>query len=225
MKFSKIMVYWISLSVSIAAIAADSYVGLQLGSHFFSEAQTITAQNVSGYIHRHQAIDGVEASVLYGRRVMKKQFYLLDAEVFAGYNADKNSSTNTLTGPPFMTSLSQKLTYSLGARLLPGYQIHPNASLFGLVGYIQTQLRSVSADGVTDGVSGHQSLNFNGLQLGLGANIDLKNNLKLRLQDSYAFYAGRALTTYSSGLAQLPITFKMSPYANVVSIGLVKQFL
>lgn len=79
-------------------------------------------------------------------------------------------------------------------------------------------------DGVTEGLSGNQSVIFNGVQCGFGINIDFNSGFRLRMQDSYAFYGSRNITTPSIGLDNQLISFNIRPYANQVSLSLIKQF-
>ena len=224
MSLLKFLVYPLSLGLSVISFAAQPYLGLQLGSNFFTQKQTITAFDVTGEMNRWQSNDGFEGGLVLGGRWMTKPTYLWDAELFASYNVDDINVKNTLTGPPFVTDLDQKLGYSFGVRVLPAYVIQPNLSLFGLLGYIQTQLKSNSPDGVTEGLSGNQSVIFNGVQCGFGINVDFNNGYRLRMQDSYAFYGSRNMTTPSVGLDNQLITFNIRPYANQVSLSLIKQF-
>ncbi|HAT8420160.1 TPA: outer membrane beta-barrel protein [Legionella pneumophila] len=224
MSLLKFLVYPLSLGFSVSSFAAQPYLGLQVGSNFFTQKQTITAFDVTGEINRWQSNDGFEGGLLLGVRWVTKPTYLLDAELFASYYADDISVKNTLTGPPFVDHLDQNLGYSFGARILPAYVIRPNLSLFGLLGYIQTQLKSNSLDGVTEGLSGNQSVIFNGVQCGFGINIDFNSGFRLRMQDSYAFYGSRNITTPSIGLDNQLISFNIRPYANQVSLSLIKQF-
>jgi len=214
--------YFIFAVVTQVAQAHQPYLGLNVGSDFFTARQTITALNIPGQVKRPHSVNGFVADLIAGVDVLKKGACKINAEAFGGYHIGATNIQNTLSGPPFVGNLKQKLTYNVGIRALPTYEMNPHVDLFTLVGFEQKQLKSESEDGVVEGPSGVRRINFNGLQLGGGAVVALADNWKLRVQGHYAMYAGKTTTTSSNGLNQLPIRIKMSPYAILFSVGLFK---
>lgn len=194
-----------------------------MGSMFFSDSDTVTMPGTSGSIQRNNSLDGFIANAVIGTRLFTKNKYYMDGEVYVGYNADKTSGSNTLSGPPFVNDLTRSLTYQWGVNVLPGRMITNDFSMFGLLGFTQTNFQSNAADGALEGYSGSKNIAFNGVQFGLGGELKLKYDISVRLQDGYIIYGNKSETTTSPGLAA-PVAIKMDPYANQVLFSVIKRF-
>lgn len=119
--------------------------------------------------------------------------YYLGAEIFGTINNAKIGST--------------KYKYSYGIDLVPGVKISDSTMLYGKVGYIRGKFSNITLTG------GDKTLN--GLQLGLGMETMVTNNVSAKIEYDYNRFASQNFGAFGS----------TRPTVETVKLGVAYHFM
>lgn len=167
----------------------------------------------------------------YAWKLPNKVF--LGTEIFgnltnAGSSVDVTSTDLVLDSN---NSVDVTLQYVYGIRALPGFQITPDAVVYGIIGYARAHATSdlsaslaAGADTYSQSVS--DSYNFNGYQLGLGSMISASTHVAIRGDLIYTGYESQTLRSgsVSSSTFSGEGSISAQPSTLEADVGLVFTF-
>lgn len=165
--------------------------------------------------------------------------FFLGIEAFGNYtntatSTTSSSSTTIEESTDTADTYGQlKMDWIYGIRALPGYQVTPSTTVYGIIGYarahadLNTAAESVTSEGVVQNLpTTTESFNFNGLQLGLGSMIDVTEHVAIRGDIIYTDYQDKTsntLDTDSRGGTYSSST-QLSPSTLEANVGVVYKF-
>jgi outer membrane immunogenic protein len=133
----------------------------------------------------------------------------LGGEVFGSLSSLEHKTNLPTTG-----NLSLKLKNSYGISALPGYWITDNSLLYARVGYVRSKFEES-----LQGLASHNH-ELNGLQLGIGLQTTLVDNLSLRGEYIHTNYQSTPSRSYANGL----ITTNYRPTTDQFGLALAYRF-
>lgn len=229
------------------------YAGIGLGGvgfHNKTEAQGSAALDGIAEVSANGSSNGgnvgLNSWLLGGYSWVFPNKVFLGAEVFgtlantsasAGGNVGGASDVIFGTSATGSADLHLIMDGSYGVRALPGYQLAPNAVVYGIAGWASlitdAELSSSGAVASSDfgisessSASSKQHENFYGYQLGLGSMINVTDNIAIRGDLIWSAYGKKTIasggTTTDIGSAQGSIT--ADPTTIEANVGLVYMF-
>lgn len=150
----------------------SAYVGVAVSRDFFS----VDNGNNDGFGSLDLGNDGFDGELNAGLGWVFQDHYYLGAEVFGDVTNTKISVADE----------SVKNKYNYGIDLVPGVKISDSTMLYGKVGYVRGKF---TADANVEGYNFSDSTNRNGLQLGLGMETMITNNVSAKLEYDYNYFS------------------------------------
>ncbi len=218
------------------------YVGAGAGvMGLFNTQKTTTAiTDTDGVSGNTQTVDAGNANI--NGTVFAGYAWYLPKQTFLGlelFDNLTNTGGNTSNAAEVQTSTSVNTTNSMtlenvyGIRALPGYQVTPSTTMYGIVGFARAHARSngstlITIDGgQANGGSGNDSSNFNGYQLGLGSMVNITEHLAIRGDLIFTNYQNVTLkeeTVALGGGSSIQINATSQPSTVEGNISLVYMF-
>lgn len=159
--------------------------------------------------------DGIDGQLFAGYGMVFQDHYTLAAEIFGSISSAKGdrdlygtaynygSAGQVYSSSTYNDSATVKLKHTIGIALLPGFKISDSTTLYGRVGYVDSEfdlsdsgVGTYSANGntasTTSAALGYWPINADkdkgGLQLGLGAQTMVTSNVGVRLEWTWERY-------------------------------------
>lgn len=230
------------------------YVGLGGGIIDFNNKMTVsadgtvdgTAFNDSTSPTSNNAAGALGTLILGYSWTLPSRFFF-GIEGFGDITSAEISQTNTAnnTTGPISTTLTGttdlQWQYVYGARVLPGFQVSPKFTLYGIVGYARgvanltnaetrTTIDSATGGSVTVDTSSDSGIfsahDYNGYQLGVGSMFNLSSHLALRGDIIYTGYGSQTLgsDTHTFVGGNETTSLDASPYTVEADLSLVLMF-
>lgn len=181
----------LALSSSTAAYAANSgfYVGVDGGRDTGTIKTDYTTSTRPASV-TPVPLDGFLWGVHGGYNWFLTQQFVLGTELFW----NRSTASDEYQGAKDLT-----LSNSIGASLLPGWQLDSKNRLYARLGWIQSQFSNIS-DGQTleSQERAFQNTRSNGIELGAGYLVTLVNQWDLRMEYDYAYYQSLEINTPNS---------------------------
>lgn len=163
------------------------YVGVAVSRDFFhlSTSNRDRRANLRNFGYNiDTGNDGWDGNLNLGIGWVLQDHYYLGAEIFGGVSSAKIEENVSAFGFGFNHSVRYK--YNYGIAFIPGVKISDSTMLYGRVGYIRGSFRySNSFAQNRFGRTFRQTSNRSGLQLGLGLETMVTNNVSAKLEYDY----------------------------------------
>ncbi len=178
---------------------------------------------------------GVNGTVMAGYSWSFSNRMYLGLESFYNYSSAKVSANGTSssrnTDAVEETTSDLRLNYVYGARVLPGYQVTPDAVVYGILGVARGNFRAsgtanaylYGSEPVDGSATGSQNFNLNAYQLGFGAMIDMSEHVALRGDVIYSGYQSKTLEATNTA-TQATTTYEIVPSTVEANIVMVYKF-
>jgi len=171
----------LALTATGVASANNFYAGFGVGGSALHSENKLTGVSLSGDTGNFGALGSVFGGYNFN----------LDNQVNLGLEAFANASSVKATVANSTYSLTEKLTYNYGLRLVPGYQITADTDLHLLAGIARGRITFTDSTGGAEG-----SKNVYGWQGGFGSTTTVNSNFAVRGDIIYTDYKKK---TYSLG--------------------------
>lgn len=230
----KIVCASICLFISPLAMANGFYVGGGAGAIYLKTKLSTTTDFTSEHVLRSTSTDDFPTDTTfnstlflgYGHTFKNKAYLALEA--FGNWPSLKTEGEATGAYATNTSDLSFNSVY--GIRLLPGYQLTPKITAYGIVGYARAKVHTDST--LMGTINSVPSLNtsssinetLNGYQLGLGAMTKITEHVSLRGDAIYSSYEHTSPVTTTSSNGELTNTYQQTPYTIETDLSLVYQF-
>jgi len=214
----------------MASTMHDFYVGAGVSRDFgtfnfqTTEYDSLGSGQILDTTNTDFGKDGWNGDLFGGLGFTFQDHYYLAGEIFGSISNVKATSSYTALQSNGVvvsaTPIELKLRHSYGVSLIPGLKLNDSTMLYGRVGWIRSRFGITLSNGVQ---SIDNNTSKNGLQLGVGLNTMVTNNVSARMEYDWNDYGKISQNIYTNSVLTDNLTVK--PRVDQLKLAVIYHFM